>query len=357
MGLKQKRWTLLNWQCFSENSTAQRSGLTIAQNSLGVLMQTKSTPIDRFNDAVASLPASGGGGLHGKLLGAANHGVAAGLSDAEIFSALRSAAHGKRRVPDSEINAAIRQARLDVNPCPSDGDKGRGKVYAPPRQKPRVNGAKVMQKFRTMARERYDIYSEAELWELSPVRLHDAPEHDARLLLETLYTPDEYLFIGDRFDTQVKTASEWLNDEQLTGYPHIIPNPMTGEMGTTKSGTPSYRADSCVKFFRFVVVEFDGLSRADQIAFWLTADLPVSVIIDSGGKSLHGWVRVDVPDRQTWERDIEGKLFDMLVPVGADPMCRNEARLSRLPGHFRSENKRWQRILYLNPQGGAPCRM
>jgi hypothetical protein len=320
-------------------------------------MQTvKQSPLDRFNDAVATLPASGGGGLHGALLGAANLGVIAGLSDAEIFSALRSAIHGKRRVPDSEIRAAMRRARQDVNPCPSDGDKGRDNVYVPPRPKPRVDGKKVMAEFRRRARERYDIYSEAELWELSPIRLHDAPEHDARLLLETLYAPDENLFIGDRFDTQVKTARMWLSDEQLTSYPHFIPNPLTGEQGTTKDGKESFRSDACVKSFRFVVVEFDGLSRADQIAFWLTAELPVSVLIDSGGKSIHGWVRVDVPDRATWEREVEQKLFDLLTPIGADPMCRNEARLSRLPGHFRAEKKRWQRILYLAPEGLAPCR-
>jgi hypothetical protein len=38
-----------------------------------------------------------------------------------------------------------------------------------------------------------------------------------------------------------------------------------------------------------------------------------------------------------------------LCPLGCDPACRNESRLSRLPGHFRREKNAWQRLLYLNP--------
>ena len=319
-------------------------------------MKTKQSPIDRFNAALANLPESGGGGLHTSLLGVCNHGIAAGLSDAEIFNAVRPAIHGSRRVPDSEIEKAIRRARKDVASAPPQHTKQCRHISTPPRPKKRIDGNLVMQRFRTMAREKYAIYSDAELWELSPIRLTDEPAADAQLLLETLYAPDEYLFIGNRYDTQVKQVREWLTDEKLTQYPHFIPNPLTGEPGKTKSGKQSYRADSCVKDFRFALVEFDGLSRQDQIAFWLTADLPVSALIDSGGKSIHGLVRVDVPDRRTWERAIEGGLFDYLTPIGADPACRNEARLSRLPGHFRAEKGRWQRILYLAPEVVAPCR-
>ena len=133
---------------------------------------------------------------------------------------------------------------------------------------------------------------------------------------------------------------------------HIIPNPLTGEQGQTKDGKPSYRADSCVAQFRFAVVEFDELPREQQIRFWAGVKLPVVALLDSGGKSVHGWIRIDAADAADWQQRVEGKLFAMLTAIGADGACKNEARLSRMPGHYRAEKQRWQRILYLNPTGG-----
>ena len=90
-----------------------------------------------------------------------------------------------------------------------------------------------------------------------------------------------------------------------------------------------------------------------QICFWAGVPLPVAAVIHSGGKSLHGWVRIDAENSEEWEREVEGKLFDILQPLGADGACRNEARLSRMPGHFRVEKRERQRLLYLAPQGRA----
>ncbi|MFC1451857.1 hypothetical protein ACFLSJ_00770 [Verrucomicrobiota bacterium] len=127
---------------------------------------------------------------------------------------------------------------------------------------------------------------------------------------------------------------------------------LTGDLGPTKNGGMSFRADSCIASFRFATVEFDSVPMDEQAAFWAGVDLPVAAIIDSGGKSLHGWVRVDRPDREAWEWDVEIGLFARrLVPLGVDAACRNEARLSRMPGFHRAETKRWQRLLYLAPNG------
>jgi len=75
-------------------------------------------------------------------------------------------------------------------------------------------------------------------------------------------------------------------------------------------------------------------------------------LLDSGGRSIHGWVRIDAANFAEWTRRVESKLFDILTALGADGACKNEARLSRMPGHFRAEKNRWQRLLYLNPVGG-----
>ena len=153
----------------------------------------------------------------------------------------------------------------------------------------------------------------------------------------------------------MRSASEWITCfEGGTPVPeHIIPNPLTGEQGKTKDGKPSYRADVCVARFPFAVIEFDAMPREQQIQFWGGVALPVIALIDSGGKSIHGWVRTNATDAGEWERDIENDLFGMLMPMGIDGACRNEARLSRMPGHFRTEKDRWQRVLYLDPYGDA----
>jgi hypothetical protein len=115
------------------------------------------------------------------------------------------------------------------------------------------------------------------------------------------------------------------------------------------------RGDACVAAFRYAVVEFDELSREEQLAFWWSARLPVAVLVDSGGKSIHGWIRVQgVYGADGWTRVVEEYLFGRLLnPLGVDGACRNESRLSRLPGHWRQENGNWQRLLYLAPGGKA----
>ena len=137
--------------------------------------------------------------------------------------------------------------------------------------------------------------------------------------------------------------------------PHIIPNPLTGREHPLPDGKLSKRGDSAVASFRFAVAEFDTVGKAEQLAFWWGyRSAPIVALIDTGGKSIHALLRVDAPSREAWERDIEQKLFArVLCPLGCDPQCQNEARLSRLPGHFRREKNAWQRLLYLNPEGCA----
>ena len=78
--------------------------------------------------------------------------------------------------------------------------------------------------------------------------------------------------------------------------------------------------------------------------------------IDSGGKSIHAWLRINLPDRAAWDKLVRYELYGetgRLTRLGADRACCNPARLSRLPGHYRRDTAeapgRWQRLLYLNP--------
>ena len=278
--------------------------------------------------------------MHTQLLTVANLAAAAGVPEREAFDTiLASIPPGKRVVSPREVESAIQKAYASAGTF-----KPR---YVPPVRTIPPDYFKTIKAAGGDGRE-------VDLWELSPVRIGWEPGRDAIEALALLYAPDDILFIGDQRSAEVRPVSDWI-DRLNSGFtaPHIMPNPVTGEPGLTKDGKPSFRADACIKSFRYAVAEFDNLARDEQAAFWcgwLAKGYPLAAVVDSGGKSLHGWVPVQCPDAATWGERVEQKLFEtILVPLGVDRACKNEARLSRLPGHFRADKGRWQRILYINP--------
>lgn len=297
--------------------------------------------VAKYKEALTTLPRPGEGcGLHTRLLGVANIGVRAGIPPTQLYADIRqSIPGGGRAVPDAEIQEAVQKATLDGGTAPAPILTVR----------PRVAPA-LLRWLIEQGKGRDEEF----LRKASPLPPGEVGLRQAVLLLLSLYDKKEFLFIGDRTDKRVLSVAKWL---ELASYdrplgPFIIPNPVTGRPGPTKSGGQSFRSDSNVGAFRFAVVEFDNLSREDQLAFWSTVNLPVAALVDTGGKSIHGWVRVDCADRQDWELLVERGLFgERLVPLGVDAACRNESRLSRMPGYPRAETGRMQRLLYLAPEG------
>ena len=316
------------------------------------------------------MPHSGGGGLHTALLRMANLGVLAGLSREQVFADLRANVQGTRRVSDAEIWQAINKA-FDER-----GQAGRG-IKPEPQWRDVVRPAIDALKMHTAIKHRGDGAQEADLVALSPIKPSEHFYCQNDQLLMEVFDQDDLLFTGERFDTggpnNLQPVSAWLKDSLAGAYasPHICPNPLTGKPGLTKDGRPSMRCDDCVKDHRFCVVEFDSKpavlrgpaeavepwAREEQIRFWagaLAFGWPIAALIDSGGKSIHGWIQVNAKDASDWNVRVRGELFDrFLVPMGADGACCNPSRLSRLPGHQRSETGRWQRLLYLNPNPEA----
>lgn len=310
--------------------------------------------LDRYQAKLSSLPRPGcGENFHPDVLSVANLGVLANVEPERIHDDIRGAIpHGKRPVTDREISDAIKKALADH----------RGGTFTPrPRPKPVVtDGKAALQRIISQAK----IETDVDLWESSPVRLLDEPRGDAALLLETLYQPTDLIFIGDRVqpgilgDT-IMQVDDWIVHFQNGGAtaPHIIINPLTGIPAPTKGGDKTtLRGDGNIKSYRYCLVEFDGLSREEQIKFWSAVRLPIVCLIDSGNKSIHGWLDVsklaDVKTPEAWDAEIKIRLYErILKPLGVDGACSNPARLSRLPGHFRTEKNQIQKILWLSPEG------
>lgn len=298
----------------------------------------------RFCEALRTCPHAGGG-VHAWILSCANWAAIEGVSPREAQDAIH-AAMTRPPSPSSEVGVALVKAYAEHR---RGTFTPRHVAPAKPKPKPLTAAAFI---------QRGDGATEADWHEASPLRLDWEPgPRDAAALLRVLYRPWEFVFCGERYGGGecVLSAAEWIArfDDGRPVPPHFIPNLLTGREHPLPGGKLSKRGDSAVAGFLYAVAEFDGMDKADQLALWWGfRSAPIVALIDSGGKSIHAILKVDAPDRATWEAEVEGKLFPrVLVPLGCDPACRNESRLSRLPGHFRREKNAWQRLLYLNPEG------
>lgn len=284
--------------------------------------------ISKYEEAIKSSPARGQG-LHQHIMRVAMLGRIAGLEKAVI-------------VNDCQSFQKIRQGEAEEAVAKAFNSAIEPQEYKAPSFEPSFEGA--LDRYIAGVSD-----CDSDLMDSSPVALVNDPANDGRLLLQTLYQPEEYLFIGSVYDKTVKQVKDWLDSS--IDFPHIIPNPMTGEFAITGNGAESRRCEATVADLRYAVCEMDGVPLEKQIAFWnkATKKLPVAAVIHSGGKSLHGWVKVECgKDADKWEKDVKGWLFGQLGRMyGFDQACSNKARLSRMPSHIRDNGKR-QVLLYLN---------
>ena len=108
--------------------------------------------------------------------------------------------------PSSEVVTAIRKAYA----APYSGTG----VTARPMGKP-----KPLPMTRETFIRRGDGADESAWWEASPYRIDWEPGPlDAVHLLDALYPPDAFLFCGERFGAEVRTAREWREKARNNGW-------------------------------------------------------------------------------------------------------------------------------------------
>ena len=308
---------------------------------------------DRYQENLQN-PKDRGQGAHSFIMSTANLGAFAGLTGNQIFSDIRTTLSAK--VPDREINDAIVKALAENH----------GGNFTPRHRPASIvkDGNDSLHRIIAQAK----ISDEADLWESSPLRLLDEPERDQIIFLKTLFHCDNFVFIGERREPgiigqNIRTVAAWLDFFQASGKagPFIIINPFTGKPAPKKTGEGvTLRGDGNVSTYRYCLVEFDNLNREDQIKFWAAVKLPIVALVDSGNKSVHAWLDVQklaaVGDAEQWQANIKQRLYSqILTPMGVDGACSNPSRLSRLPGHYREEKEKYQRLLWLSAEGRPIC--
>jgi RecA-family ATPase len=197
------------------------------------------------------------------------------------------------------------------------------------------------------------------LGEVLPVPMSE--QFTTRELLLNAFKPEEIICItneaGESEDGRYFPASKgtfqtvqwWLDmffgenasDKDMF---HAKPQGAWIRINTIKEGDYSGRDDS-VSNFRYVLVEFDTRPKEEQYSIFVQSKLPISCIVDSGGKSLHAWVRVDAKDWEEWKVRRE-QVFSYLSDYEPDEMTKNPSRWSRLGGVWRGERE--QRVVALN---------
>jgi len=166
-------------------------------------------------------------------------------------------------------------------------------------------------------------------------------------LLMLLYPKDSLLCMGSRFNMfRTKPIEEFIQELRLGGnLPYLVPNPMKSLHGRTQEGKISCRCLENAGHWNYQVVEFDDEPSRDNQAkfhFELRKHLPLVMVLDSGGKSLHAWFRC--PDDNT---NILNKFVDYALSLGADPKIKQPEQLFRAPNQIRDNGNR-QQVLYFD---------
>ena len=315
---------------------------------------TQLTPFERASRYSAAMPPSvSGGGGH-----------------SQTFALAVALAHGFN-LSEQETTALMVAYNLKCSPPWSDRElKHKIKdAYNTPHSKPRGWMLDDNSNLEPRRREPSQTVTQSGKFKVNLANARSVPEVErftTEQLLLNCFKPDEVICITneagqddegrwfpaskgtfqtvqwwvDRYFGTNPTDSEFFNNKPQGAYVRINP---------IKSGDYSGRDDS-VAIYRFVLVEFDTRPKEEQFAIFKQSNLPIGAVIDSGGKSIHAWVRVDAKDENEWRLRRQA-VFDYLSDYEPDEMTKNPSRWSRLGGIFRGEKE--QRIVALNI--GAEC--
>lgn len=94
--------------------------------------------------------------------------------------------------------------------------------------------------------------------------------------------------------------------------------------------------------YRYALVESDTMALEEQNAVIRELELPVALLVYSGGKSLHAIVKIDAPNYDEYRKRVD-YLYNVCRKNGLeiDKQNRNPSRLSRMPGVMRNGKKQY----------------
>ena len=190
----------------------------------------------------------------------------------------------------------------------------------------------------------------------------DDPEQ-LREYLQTLFHPDEYVGIvmESSYDEErdkyhpagsgayTRTAGELLDlidrhgkKDRPFGWIVADYDPAAGAWIRFNPLDGQGVNDENVAAWRYALVESDNMSIEKQYSTIQALELPVALLVHSGGKSLHAIVRIDAKSKNEYREKVN-LLYEVCEANGlkVDPNNKNPSRLSRLPGVRRGDNMQY----------------
>lgn len=186
----------------------------------------------------------------------------------------------------------------------------------------------------------------ADLWEESPLQLQEDGKYDWRLLLQ-LFPETATVWIGGPRDScddladekrkqycrgRFRTAAEWIKEAEAPG-----------QFTCPSSFAPGVhsRSNSNIVARPLLVVESDSLTKVEVMAIfqWMRQFMRMRAVVDTAGKSLHGWF--DFPDETCL-----AELHSILPALGCDEALFKASQPCRLPGARRDDKT--QHLVWLD---------
>jgi hypothetical protein len=301
--------------------------------------------LPRFIRALLGSCPSAGDGVHSWLFRTSRYLHAFFKDDPqEIAEALAAASFNcGRTISRREIEDAVRNSRKYAwapGTNPRQNDQG-FRRYWPPRNNDKI---------RSIAQNGGGL---CDLWEKSPRRFEDNLMHTEEIL-SGLFPGNPLLCCGQSQSAfATRPRSQW--QRRLRDLQFLVPSPMSRELGLTQEGKESAHTLDNTGPRRFLVVEFDfspeastalGIHIQDLCAaliFQLWRVAPLTLVVHSGGKSLHAWFYC-LNER---EQDLE-RFMRYAVSLGADPHTWLRSQFVRMPDGTRSNGKR-QTAYFFDP--------
>lgn len=252
--------------------------------------------------------------LHTTLFKLACMAKEAGMDEGQVTLMCKAYASGNmiRRAPEREIASAVRGAF-------------RGEVFRGPRfPKPMA-----------------ELIAEVDAYPaLVPYPVHG--EKPPEFFLAEMFPGDPLLCVGaTAYAMDTRPLSQW--NGMLRSMQFVVPSPMVAETGPRKEdGRESFHAESNTGPRRFLVTEFDGPGKPQQMAriraLEAMAGLKLCCVVDSAGKSLHAYWRA-------CGEEMDRQFFSKACQLGADDRLWLRSQFARIPGGTR-DGRRQEIILW-----------
>lgn len=203
-----------------------------------------------------------------------------------------------------------------------------------------------------------------------PVKVEDnlsAPEQAAQQL-ESLFASDDLIVFVTKFTKkddgkwaptgkpETKPACSVIRDlHNASSLDEVFPdyNKEAGILFHVNPMKYNGRKSKDVAVFRNALVEYDDITKDEQISRMLSSGLPIQSMTDSGNKSVHTIVRIDAKDAAEYSKRVSMLYGCLEKKYGSacDQANKNPSRLTRLAGAERKGNT--QSLLYTEINASA----